>query len=92
VIDVLIMGYVLGKLSVYPAPARATVDLIPADLVANAVLIALSNMMRYPYRKTIVQCASGTTNPLIIEKRTEHCLAAFDGAHADIFDVVGPGG
>lgn len=89
VIDVLIMGYLLGKLSVYPALARATVDLIPADLVANAVMVALSNMMRHPYRKTIVQCASGTANPLTIEKLTEHCLVAFDGAHKDIFDLVG---
>jgi thioester reductase-like protein len=88
VIDVLIMGYVLGKLKVYPALADATIDLIPADLVVNAVFIALADMLRIPDRKTIVQCASSATHPITVRELTRYCLAALAGPHRDIYDLV----
>lgn len=88
VIDVLIMGYVLGKLKVFPIHRNATIDLIPGDIVANAVFVGLADMLRMPNRKTILHCASGTINPITVKRMTRCCLAALSGPHRDIYDIV----
>jgi hypothetical protein len=45
-------------------------------------------MLRWPNRKTIIQCASSTTRPITVRELTRHCLAALSGTHQDLYDRV----
>jgi len=64
VADAIILAYARGKTSFFPAKADGIIDIIPADLVANSILLATAEALSSPGRHRIYQCCSGSGNPI----------------------------
>ncbi|QSP95096.1 SDR family oxidoreductase [Marinobacter salinisoli] len=66
VTDAILLAYARGKVSLFPGRKAGVVDIIPADLVANAVILSVAEALREPGQSRIYQSCSGTQNPLIV--------------------------
>lgn len=66
VADAILMAYARGKTSFFPARPRAVVDIIPADLVANAIVLAAAEAISTPAAPRIYQCSTGSSNPITV--------------------------
>ncbi|HYD94385.1 MAG TPA: fatty acyl-CoA reductase [Noviherbaspirillum sp.] len=64
VADAVILAYARGKTSFFPAKPEGVIDVIPADLVANGILLAAAEALAQGGRHRIYQCSSGTANPI----------------------------
>ncbi|WP_019139862.1 fatty acyl-CoA reductase [Noviherbaspirillum massiliense] len=64
VADAIILAYARGKTSFFPAKVDEIIDIIPADLVANGILLATAEALAEPDRHRIYQCCSGSGNPI----------------------------
>jgi fatty acyl-CoA reductase len=64
--DALILAYARGKTSFFPANPQAVIDLIPADLVANSIILAMTEALHDPAQRRIYQACSGSRNPIIL--------------------------
>lgn len=64
VADAVILAYARGKTSFFPAKTDGIIDIIPADLVANSIVLAAAEALAEPGRHRIYQCSSGLGNPL----------------------------
>jgi len=66
VADAVILAYARGKTSFFPANREGIIDIVPVDLVANAIVLAGAEALSgWPGRR-IYQCCSGATNPLAL--------------------------
>mgnify|MGYP006279293751 FL=1 len=72
VADAIIMGYARGQVLFFPGRPRAVIDVIPADLVANSVILSLAEQVQSPGRQRIYQCCSGSSNPIKLGQFIEH--------------------
>lgn len=79
--DAVVYAYARGKLSRFPGREGGILDLVPADLVANAVILSLGEAIGDPGHHRIYQACSGSTNPITLrtffryvseEARTNH--------------------
>jgi nucleoside-diphosphate-sugar epimerase len=66
VADAVILAYARGRTSFFPARPGGIIDIIPADLVANSVLMAGAEALASPPRHRIYQCCSGSGNPILV--------------------------
>ncbi len=66
VADAILMAYARGKTTFFPARAGAVVDIIPADLVANAIVLAAAEALAAPPAHRIYQCSTGSSNPVTV--------------------------
>jgi hypothetical protein len=66
VADAVILAYARGRTSFFPARPAGIIDVIPADLVANAILLASSEALDGPLGHRIYQCCSGSSNPILV--------------------------
>jgi nucleoside-diphosphate-sugar epimerase len=66
VADAVILAYARGRTSFFPARPAGIIDVIPADLVANAILLASSEALDGPTGHRIYQCCSGSSNPILV--------------------------
>ncbi|CAN7242565.1 fatty acyl-CoA reductase [Pseudoduganella sp. LjRoot289] len=66
VADAILMAYARGKTSFFPAKAGAVVDIIPADMVANAITLAAAEALATPAAQRIYQCSTGSSNPISV--------------------------
>ncbi|ALK97532.1 dehydrogenase [Massilia sp. WF1] len=66
VADAVILAYARGRTSFFPARPAGIIDVIPADLVANAILLAAAEALSAPARQRIYQCCSGGNNPILV--------------------------
>ena len=66
VADAIVFAYARGKVSYFPANPHGVMDIIPVDLVANAVILATVKAMRTPGETNIYQCSSSSSNPVTI--------------------------
>jgi nucleoside-diphosphate-sugar epimerase len=66
VADAVILAYARGRTSFFPARPAGIIDVIPADLVANAILLASSEALDGPPGHRIYQCCSGSSNPILV--------------------------
>ncbi|GAB2846245.1 hypothetical protein GCM10027277_13180 [Pseudoduganella ginsengisoli] len=66
VADAILMAYARGKTSFFPAKSGAVVDIIPADLVANAITLAAAEALATPPAQRIYQCSTGSSNPISV--------------------------
>jgi nucleoside-diphosphate-sugar epimerase len=66
VADAIVFAYARGKVSYFPANPHGIIDIIPADLVANAVIMATVKALRSPGETHIYQCCSSGSNPVTI--------------------------
>lgn len=64
VADAVILAYARGKTSFFPAKPDEIIDIIPADLVANSILLAAAEALTQPDGHRIYQCCSGSGNPI----------------------------
>lgn len=64
VADAVILAYARGKTSFFPARPDEIIDIIPADLVANSILLATAEALSDPIAHRIYQCCSGSGNPI----------------------------
>lgn len=65
--DPLIVGFGKGRLDDFPADPQMTLDIIPADMVVNAILAAAAHNSDKPGAFDVVHVASSSENPLIFE-------------------------
>jgi nucleoside-diphosphate-sugar epimerase len=66
VADAVILAYARGKTSFFPARREGIIDIVPVDLVANAIVLAGAEALTGDVRQRIYQCCSGSTNPLAL--------------------------
>lgn len=66
VADAIILAYARGRTSLFPAKVDEVIDIIPADLVANSVLLAAAEALAEPCRHRIYQCCSGSGKPILM--------------------------
>lgn len=64
VADAVILAYARGKTSFFPAGREGIIDIVPVDLVANAIVLAGAEALSGGPGRRIYQCCSGSTNPL----------------------------
>ncbi|MGJ7917053.1 fatty acyl-CoA reductase [Massilia sp. LXY-6] len=64
VADAVILAYARGRTSFFPARSEGIIDVIPADLAANAILLAAAEALSAPAGQRVYQCASGASNPI----------------------------
>ncbi len=66
VADAVILAYARGKTSFFPARREGIIDIVPVDLVANAIVLAGAEALAGGPGRRIYQCCSGSTNPLAL--------------------------
>ena len=64
VADAIILAYARGKVTLFPGKRSGIIDVIPVDLVANGIILALAEALAEPGRHHIYQCCSGSSNPI----------------------------
>jgi len=63
VADAIVFAYARGKIAYFPANDNAIMDIIPADLVANSIILAMTKVFVSPNETNIYQCCSSGSNP-----------------------------
>ncbi|XP_027083886.1 alcohol-forming fatty acyl-CoA reductase-like [Coffea arabica] len=63
-IDSLTVGYAKGRITCFLGDPRTIVDAIPADMVVNAMMVAMMAHANQPSEMTIYQVGSSLSNPL----------------------------
>jgi len=66
VADAVILAYARGRTSFFPARPQGIIDVIPADLVANGILLAAAEALSAPAAHRIYQCCSGSGKPILV--------------------------
>jgi nucleoside-diphosphate-sugar epimerase len=66
VADAVILAYARGRTSFFPARPEGIIDVIPADLVANAILMAGAEALSTPAAHRVYQSCSGSSNPILV--------------------------
>jgi alcohol-forming fatty acyl-CoA reductase len=66
VADAIILAYARGKTRFFPASPNQIIDIIPADLVANGILLATAEALMEGGRQRIYQCCSGLGKPILL--------------------------
>lgn len=66
VADAVILAYARGRTSFFPARPEGIIDVIPADLVANAILLAAGEALAAPVGHRVYQCCSGSSKPILV--------------------------
>ena len=64
VADAIILAYARGKTRFFPARPQGIIDIVPADLVANAILLATAEALADPLRQRVYQACTGLGNPI----------------------------
>jgi alcohol-forming fatty acyl-CoA reductase len=73
VADAIILAYAREKTPFFPARANGVIDIIPADLVANSLIMAMAEALAIPGKHRIYQCSTGSVNPITVG-RMKHLL------------------
>ncbi|MEC5161932.1 fatty acyl-CoA reductase [Janthinobacterium sp. CG_S6] len=71
VADAIILAYARGKTSVFPAKPGEVIDIVPADLVANSIVLASAEALADPAAQRIYQACTGSRNPVLLGKVIE---------------------
>lgn len=66
VADAIVFAYARGKIAYFPANDHGVMDIIPADLVANSIILAMTKVFVSPNETNIYQACSSGSNPAII--------------------------
>lgn len=64
VADAIILAYAREKVTFFPAKTSGVIDVIPADLVANGILLSAAEALLQPGQHRIYQCCSSGTQPI----------------------------
>lgn len=71
VADAIILAYAREKTPFFPGRAKGVIDIIPADLVANSLMLAAAEALAMPGTHRIYQCATGSANPITVGRMTQ---------------------
>ncbi|MFD2229003.1 fatty acyl-CoA reductase [Alkalimarinus sediminis] len=63
VADAIIFAYARGKIAFFPADPKGIMDIIPADLVANSIILSMTKVFVSPGETNIYQSCSSGSNP-----------------------------
>ncbi|MBK9345187.1 MAG: SDR family oxidoreductase [Burkholderiales bacterium] len=66
VADAIIVAYARGKTTLFPAKPDEVIDIVPADLVANSILMATAEALIDPGQHRIYQACTGSANPILL--------------------------
>ena len=66
VADAIILAYARGKTSFFPARPNEVVDIVPADLVANSIVLASAEALSTQPATRIYQACTGSSNPITV--------------------------
>jgi len=75
VADAILLAYAKEKVSFFPGKRSGVIDVIPADLVANSILLSLAEQFKAPGNHHVYQCCSGGANPLTLGTFIDHLMA-----------------
>ncbi|WP_417517069.1 fatty acyl-CoA reductase [Marinobacter sp.] len=75
VADAIILAYAREKVTVFPGKRSGTIDVIPVDLVANSIVLAVAEALGEPPRRRFYQCCSGSSNPVSLGEFIDHLMA-----------------
>jgi len=75
VADAVILAYARGKVTLFPGRRSGIIDVIPVDLVANALILSLAEAVSEPPALRIYQCCSGSSNPVSLGEFIDHLMA-----------------
>ena len=81
VADAIILAYAREKISIFPGDKNAVLDIIPADLVANSIILAAAEALTAPRAHRIYQCGSSEANPVRIREIIAHVQEAAEQRH-----------
>ncbi len=68
VADAIIMAYAREKVTFFPGNPQAAIDIIPADLVANSIILSGAEALTATPAHRIYQCSSSQRNPVTIRQ------------------------
>lgn len=75
VADAIILAYAREKVTVFPGKRSGIIDVIPVDLVANAIILAVAEALDEPAQQRVYQCCSGSSNPVSLGEFIDHLMA-----------------
>lgn len=75
VADAIILAYAREKVTVFPGKRSGVIDVIPVDLVANAIVLATAEALGEPPRSRVYQCCSGSSKPVSLGEFIDHLMA-----------------
>ncbi len=73
VADAIILAYARERTPFFPALTHGVIDIIPADFVANSLILAAAEALVLPGRHRLYQCSTGSSNPITVG-RMKHLL------------------
>jgi thioester reductase-like protein len=71
VADAIILAYARGKTNFFPARPNEVVDIVPADLVANSIVLASAEALLSLPATRIYQACTGASNPITVGRVIE---------------------
>jgi len=83
VADAIILAYAREKVYLFPGKRSGIIDVIPVDLVANGIMLALAEAFAVPGKRRIYQCCSGSSNPVSLGEFIDHLMAEAKGHYSD---------
>ena len=75
VADAILLAYAKEKVTFFPGKRSGVIDVIPADLVSNSILLSLAEQFKSPGKHHIYQCCSGSANPLTLGNFIDQLMA-----------------
>lgn len=75
VADAIILAYAREKVTLFPGKRSGIIDVIPVDLVANAIILSFAEALVEPPQRRIYQCCSGSSNPISLGEFIDHLMA-----------------
>ncbi|KAI3706477.1 hypothetical protein L6452_24255 [Arctium lappa] len=79
-IDGYIATYGKGRISCFLADPLKVLDMIPADMVVNAMFVAMAAHINQPYSNTIYHVGSSMSNPFTVS-RFRNCILDYFAKH-----------
>ncbi|MGF2736330.1 fatty acyl-CoA reductase [Marinobacter sp. DUT-1] len=83
VADAIILAYAREKVTLFPGKRSGVIDVIPVDLVANAIILGLAEALSEQAGHRIYQCCSGSSNPISLGEFIDHLMAESKSNYAE---------
>lgn len=71
--DAIVLAYARGKTTLFPARLEGIADIVPVDLVANAIVLATAQAVARPGRRRVFQAGTSTRNPVRVGDYIDLC-------------------
>ena len=91
VADAIILAYAREKTPFFPARANGVIDVIPADMAANSLILAAAEALAIPGAHRIYQCSTGSSNPITVGQMV-NLLQLESNRNAEAYEKLYPKG